>query len=46
MSRFLSEGMCYSTAEMKQILEEIGFKDIQYKPTILNRSIIIGIKPE
>jgi SAM-dependent methyltransferase len=43
---FLSEGKCYSTAEMKCILEEIGFKDIQYKPTILNRSIITGIKPE
>jgi len=43
---FLSEGKCYSTAEMKQILEEIGFEDIQYRPTILNRSIITGIKPE
>ena len=43
---FLSEGKCYSTAEMKQILEEIGFKDIQYRPTILNKSIITGIKSE
>ena len=43
---FLSEGKCYSTAEMKQILEEKGFEDIQYRPTILNRSIITGIKPE
>jgi SAM-dependent methyltransferase len=43
---FLSEGKCYSTAEIKQILEEIGFKDIQYRPTILNRSVITGIKPE
>jgi len=43
---FLSEGKCYSTAEMKQILEEIGYKDIKYRPTILNRSIITGIKPE
>jgi len=43
---FLSEGKCYSTSEMKQILEEIGFEDIQYRPTILNRSIITGIKPE
>lgn len=43
---FLSEGKCYSTPEMKQILEETGFKDIRYRPTILNRSIITGIKPE
>ena len=43
---FLTEGKCYSTSEMKQILEETGFKDIQYRPTILNRSIITGIKPE
>ena len=43
---FLSEGKCYSTSEMKQILEEIGFEDIQYRPTILNRSIITGIKPQ
>lgn len=43
---FLSEGKCYSAAEMKQVLEEIGFKDIQYKQTILNRSIITGVKPE
>ncbi len=42
---FLSEGKCYSTAEMKQILEEIGFEDIKYRPTILNRSIITGIRP-
>jgi predicted O-methyltransferase YrrM len=42
---FLSEGKCYSTAEMKQILEETGFKDIKYRLTILNRSIITGIKP-
>jgi len=43
---FLSEGKCYSTSEMREILEETGFKNIQYKPTILNRSIITGVKPE
>ena len=41
---FLSEGKCYSITEMKDLMEEIGFKDIQYIPTILNRSIIIGRK--
>jgi len=43
---FLSEGKCYSTSEIKQILEKTGFKDIRYRPTILNRSIITGVKPE
>jgi hypothetical protein len=42
---FLSEGKCYSTAEIKSILDKTGFKDIKYRPTILNRSIITGIKP-
>lgn len=41
---FLSEGKCYSIAEMKDMLDETGFKDIEYRPTILNRSIIIGRK--
>ena len=43
---FFSEGKCYSTSEIKQILEETGFRDIRYRPTILNRSIITGIKPD
>lgn len=43
---FLSEGKCYSTAEIKSILDKVGFKDIEYRPTILNRSIITGVKPE
>ncbi len=43
---FLSEGKCYSTAEIKSVLEEVGFKHVQYRPTILNRSIITAIKPE
>jgi predicted O-methyltransferase YrrM len=41
---FLSEGKCYSIKEIKEILEEAGFSDIEYRPTILNRSIIIGRK--
>jgi len=43
---FLSEGKCYSTAELKSLLEEAGFVSIKYKTTILNRSIITGIKLE
>jgi predicted O-methyltransferase YrrM len=41
---FLSEGKCYSIAEMKHILEEAGFRNVQYKPTVLNRSIITADK--
>jgi hypothetical protein len=40
----LSEGKIYSVTEMKDLLEEAGFKDIAYKPTILNRSIITARK--
>ena len=41
---FLSEGKCYSTTEMKELLEGAGFQDIKYTPTILNRSIITARK--
>jgi len=40
----LSEGKIYSVTEMKDMLEEAGFKDVQHKPTILNRSIITAVK--
>jgi len=43
---FLSEGKCYSILEMKNLLKKIGFVNIEYKPTILNRSVIVGIKPK
>ena len=39
-----TEGKCYSVTEMKDLLEATGFKDVQYKPTILNRSIITARK--
>jgi predicted O-methyltransferase YrrM len=41
---FLSEGKCYSVTEMKNMLEEAGFNNVQYKPAVLNRSIIIAQK--
>jgi predicted O-methyltransferase YrrM len=41
---FLSEGKCYSVAEMKNLLEETGFKNIEFKSTVLNRSIITAKK--
>jgi 3-hydroxy-5-methyl-1-naphthoate 3-O-methyltransferase len=40
----LSEGKIYSVTEMKGLLEEAGFNDVEYKPTILNRSIITARK--
>lgn len=41
---FLSEGKCYSVPEMDSLLKEAGFKNIVFKPTVLNRSIIIAQK--
>jgi protein-L-isoaspartate O-methyltransferase len=41
---FLSEGKCYSVGEMKDLLEETGFRDVEYRPTVLNRSIITAKK--
>jgi SAM-dependent methyltransferase len=40
----LSEGKCYSVGEMLELLKEAGFCNFEYKPTILNRSIIIARK--
>jgi len=42
---FLSEGKCYSVTEMMNLLEETGFKNIEFKSTILNRSIITAKTP-
>ncbi|HLF34497.1 MAG TPA: methyltransferase [Cyclobacteriaceae bacterium] len=41
---FATPGKCYSVGEMEEILTSEGFKNIRYKPTIWNRSIITGIK--
>ncbi len=41
---FLSEGKCYSITEISDVLKGVGFKDIRYKPTVLNRSVIIAKK--
>ena len=41
---FLSEGKCYSITEMKEMLDKAGFRDFNYTPTILNRSIITARK--
>jgi predicted O-methyltransferase YrrM len=41
---FLSEGKCYSTGEMKELLEGTGFKEVSFRHTILNRSIVTAVK--
>jgi hypothetical protein len=42
---FLSEGKCYSIAEMEDVLGEAGFSNITCRPTVLNRSVITARKP-
>ena len=39
-----TEGKCYSVKEMQELLEEAGFTDVAYKPTILDRSIVTARK--
>jgi 3-hydroxy-5-methyl-1-naphthoate 3-O-methyltransferase len=41
----VTEGKCYSTAEIEALLMEAGFRDAQYQPTVADRSIITAIKP-
>ena len=41
---FSTYGKCYSIKELKTILKKIGFKNIELKNTILNRSVITAKK--
>lgn len=41
----ITEGKCYSVAEMDAFLTETGFRDIQYTPTVADRSVITARKP-
>jgi SAM-dependent methyltransferase len=41
---FLSEGKCYSIKEMGGVLTETGFRNIETKATLYNRSIITAVK--
>jgi len=41
---FSTEGKCYSFLELKSIMEDIGFSEIQFIPTVANRSLITGKK--
>ncbi len=41
----ITEGKCYSTAEMEALLTEAGFETINYLPTVADRSVITAVKP-
>ena len=40
----VTEGKCYSTAEMETLLAEAGFRDFHYEPTVADRSFITARK--
>lgn len=40
-----TEGKCYSLAEMRSFLDELGFTDFQFRETAVDRSIITVRKP-
>ncbi|MSU50117.1 MAG: methyltransferase domain-containing protein [Opitutus sp.] len=41
----VTEGKCYSVAEMETLLAEAGFRDFHHEPTIADRSIVTVRKP-
>ncbi len=41
----VTEGKCYSIAEMETLLGEAGFRDCHYEPTVADRSFITATKP-
>ncbi|WP_414660274.1 methyltransferase [Horticoccus sp. 23ND18S-11] len=41
----VTEGKCYSIAEMSALLGDAGFKDVHYEPTVADRSVITARKP-
>ncbi|HIE31562.1 MAG TPA: methyltransferase [Methanosarcinales archaeon] len=41
---FSTEGRCYSVSEMEELLNETGFSEIKYVPTVADRSVIVGEK--
>ncbi len=40
----ISEGKCYSTAEMQSYLHDAGFRDLTFAPTAADRSVMTAIK--
>jgi len=41
----ITEGKCYSEKEMEDLLKNAGFENVQYSPTVADRSIITARKP-
>ena len=41
----VTEGKCYSVAEMETLLGEAGFREFRYEPTLADRSIMTAHKP-
>jgi SAM-dependent methyltransferase len=41
----VTEGKCYSTAEMETLLDETGFREFHFEPTVADRSFISVRKP-
>lgn len=41
----VTEGKCYSIAEMESLLGAAGFGDIRYEPTVADRSVMTARKP-
>ena len=41
----VTEGKCYSIAEMDALLTEAGFENTHFRPTVVDRSVITAVKP-
>jgi predicted O-methyltransferase YrrM len=41
----VTEGKCYSIAEMETLLTEAGFRSVRLEPTAADRSVITALKP-
>lgn len=41
----VTEGKCYSVAEMETLLGAAGFRDVRYAPTVADRSVLSARKP-
>ena len=41
----VTEGKCYSVAEMETLLAAAGFHSVQLSPTVVDRSVITAVKP-
>lgn len=38
-------GRCYSIAEMRALLEDAGFVDVECRPTVVHRSLMVATRP-